>query len=311
MCKEQYLSLRDLDMGSRNLHLKGVIVPMLTPFKDDEELDEESIREYTGWLIESGVHGLFPNSSMGEAPKLILSERKKFIDIVVDEANGKVPVCAGAGEVSTKATIELTRHAKDAGADAVVIVEPYYIHPSEEALLDHYRTISEKVDIPIIVYDIPEATGYSLSAELVAELAEINNVVAVKDSSCDMMKFIREVRLAGDKIDVLQGAESLFVASLVMGGSGGILGIASACPRFTVEIYDEFIKGNVKKAVEMQMKLDRLINEFEKYNYIQAVKQAINLQGIRFGGIRKPDLPIKEKQKEEIKKILVQLGFLK
>jgi 4-hydroxy-tetrahydrodipicolinate synthase len=283
---------------------------MLTPFKDNEKLDEESIREYTRWLIESGVHGLFPNSSMGEAPKLLLNERKKIINIVVDEANGKVPVCAGTGEISTKATLELTKYAKDVGADAAVIVEPYYFHPSKEALLDHYRTISEKVDIPIIVYDIPEATGYSLSPELVTELTEISNVKAIKNSSCDMIKFIREVRLVGDKISVLQGAESLFVASLVMGGAGGILGIASACPRFTVEIYDEFIKGNIKKAVDMQMKLDCLVNEFEKYNYIQAVKQSINLQGIRFGGIRKPDLPLKEKQKEDIKRVLLQLDFL-
>ena len=286
------------------IDLKGVIIPMLTPFKANEELDEGALRSYTSWLIEKGVHGLFPNSSMGEFPKLSVEERKRVIDIVVDEANGKIPVLPGTGDVSTKITMVLTKHAKDAGADVAIIVTPYYCQPSEDALYDHYKSISDELNFPIAVYDIPEATGYSVRPELVARLAEIENVVAMKDSSSDMTKFIRELRLVGDKITVLQGSEYLFVPSLIMGAPGGILGIASACPSFTVQIYETFVKGDVKKAVKMQMKLVRLIDRFAEYDFIVAVMQAIGIRGVPFGRGRRPRGLATKEQEKEIREIL-------
>jgi 4-hydroxy-tetrahydrodipicolinate synthase len=286
------------------IDLKGVILPMLTPFKTNEELDEGALRRYTRWLIENGVHGLFPNSSMGEFPKLSVEERKRVMDIVVDEANGKVPVLPGTGDVSTRTTMSLTKHAKDAGADAAIIVTPYYCHPSEDALYNHYKSISDELDFPIAVYDIPEATGYSVRPELVARLAEIKNVVAIKDSSCDMTKFIRELQLVGGKVAVLQGSEYLFVPSLIMGAPGGILGIASACPSFTVQIYETFVKGNVKKAVEMQMKLVRLLDQFAEYDFITAVMQAVRIRGISLGNVRRPGSLATKEQETKVRETL-------
>jgi len=296
--------------GKPSLLLEGVIVPMVTPFKANEELDEEALRRLTSWLIENGVHGLFPNSSMGEFSKLSIEERKRVIDIVVDEANARVPVLPGTGDVSTKLALEMTRYAKDAGADAAVVVEPYYFKPSEEALFNHYKSINDEIDIPLIVYDIPSATGYQIQPEMVRRLADLGNVVAFKDSSGDMVKFLREIQLAGEKIAILQGYEYLFVPSLLMGAPGGILGIANACPRFMVDMYTAFKRGEIEEAVKMQKKLIQTLEVFIKYDYILAVKQAVGLQGIPLGEERRPSLPSKRGQEEAIRESLTKLGVL-
>jgi len=297
--------------GKPKLLLEGIIVPMVTPFKADEELDEEALRRFTGWLIENGVHGLFPNSSMGEFPKLSIDERKRVIDIVVDEANGRVPVLPGTGDASTKLVLELTKHAKDAGADAAVVVEPYYFKPSEEALFDHYKTINDKIEIPLVVYDIPSCTGYQIQPEMAARLADLQNVVAFKDSSGDMVKFLREIQLAGEKISLLQGIEHLLVSSLLMDAAGGILGIANACPRFVATIYETFKKGEIKEAADMQKRLNATLEVLEKFDYVLAVKQAVGLQGIQLGRVRKPGLPSERGQVETVRDCLVKLGVMK
>jgi 4-hydroxy-tetrahydrodipicolinate synthase len=297
-------------MSKPDIELKGVIVPMLTPFQRNEDLDEEAVRRYSRWLIESGVHGLFPNSSMGEFTKLSVEERKRLISIVVDETNGKIPVIAGTGDVSTRNTLTLTKYAKDAGADAAVVVTPYYVHPTEDALYEHYKSISDQIDIPIAVYDIPEATGYSVRPELVARLADLDNVVAIKDSSSDMTKFIRELRHVGDKVAVLQGSEYLFVPSLAMGGPGGILGIASACPSFVVKMYETYIKGNMSKAVEMQMQLVQLLDKFgqglRSYDFTAAVMEAVTVRGIPMGNVRRPGTPVTKELEGSVKDILAE-----
>jgi 4-hydroxy-tetrahydrodipicolinate synthase len=293
-------------MSKPRIELKGVIVPMLTPFQRNEDLNEEAVRHYTSWLIENGVHGLFPNSSMGEFPKLSIDERKRLIDLVVDEANGKVPVIAGTGDVSTRNTLTLTKYAKDAGANAALIVTPYYVHPSEDALYEHYKSISDQIDIPIAVYDIPEATGYSVRPELAARLADIENVVAIKDSSFDMTKFIRELRLAGDRVAVLQGSEYLFVSSLAMGGPGGILGIASACPSFVVKTYETYVRGDLNKAVEMQMQLVQLLDGLRSYDFTAAVMEAVTVRGISMGNVRRPGTPATRELEDSVRVILTE-----
>lgn len=291
-----------------SLFLEGVIVPMLTPFTDDEEIDEEALRHLTNWLIDNGVHGLFPNSSMGEFAKLFVEERKRVIDIVVDETNGRVPVVAGTGDVSTKIVMDITGHAKDAGADAVVVVSPYYGEPVEEALFDHYKFINDNIDVPIVVYDIPMCTGYSLKPELVARLSELENVVAFKDSSGNMNKVLWTIQFTGGKISILQGFETLFVPTLLMGAHGGILGTANWCPRFMVDMYDTFKRGEIKEAAEMQKKLLQAFTILNENNI--SAKQAAAMQGISLGIQRKPCPPLKVGQEEAVRKSLMKLGVL-
>ena len=288
--------------------LEGVIVPMLTPFKDNEEIDEKALRQLTNWLIDNGVHGLFPNSSMGEFAKLFIEERKRVIDIVVDETNGRVPVLPGTGDVSTKIVMDMTKYAKDAGVDAVVVVSPYYGKPMEEALFNHYKFINDNIDIPIVVYDIPTCTGYSIKPELAARLADLDNVIAFKDSSGDMNKVLWTIQYVGDKISILQGFETLFVPTLLMGAQGGILGTANWCPRFMVDMYDTFKRGEIKEAAEMQKKLLQAIYILRKNNL--SAKQAAGLQGISLGRSRKPSLPPKVGHEEDVRKSLIKLGVL-
>ena len=252
-------------MAKPKLRLKGVNVPMITPFNSDESLDEEALRSLTEYLIENGVHGLFPNSSVGEKAKLSKDEMKRVMSIVVDQANGRIPVTPGTGDVSTRSTIELTRYAKDVGADAAVVIEPYYYRPTSDAIYEHYKSISESVDIPLVIYDAPVFTGYSLSTDLILRLAEIENIIAMKDSTKDMVRFLTLLDSVGEKISLLQGITKLFLPSLFMGSPGGFVGGGNVIPRLTVELYDSFQKGDYKKAIQLNKQLLAVFSTCEKY----------------------------------------------
>lgn len=288
--------------SEKELSLKGVIVPIVTPFDEDEEVDEEVLRKLTDWLIDEGVHGLFPCGSCGEAAKLMTEERKRVVKTVVEQANGRVPILAGTGTPSTKETIELTKFAEDVGADAAVVVQPYYFQPSEKMLFEHYRIVSESVHIPIIVYSIPQCTGYTLSVELVSRLAEIEGIIALKDSSGDISAFMQMIDTVGDKIDFFQGKDSLFVPSLIIGAKGGVLGIANLYPRYMVEAYEKFAKGQVREAMEMQMKIVPLLYK------LTSLKDAMNMTGIQAGKKRKPALSLTYSEKMQLKKLLTSFG---
>ncbi|HDJ89226.1 MAG TPA: dihydrodipicolinate synthase family protein, partial [Thermoprotei archaeon] len=211
--------------------LKGLIVPMITPFNEKGEIDEDGLRQITEWLIHSGVNGLFPNSSTGEAAKMTLDERKKVMKIVVDEANGKVPVFPGTGDPSTKNTLELTKYAEDIGADGVVVVAPYYFKPDESSLIEHYKSICSATRIPIMLYNIPQSTGYSLSINVIVKLAKIKNIFAMKDSSSNMIYFHKIILSTRGELLLFQGSEFLLLPSLVIGASGGVLGMGNICPK--------------------------------------------------------------------------------
>jgi 4-hydroxy-tetrahydrodipicolinate synthase len=283
---------------------------MITPFDENEEVDGGALREHTDWLISQGAHALFPNSCTGEAPKLTVDEKKRVMDIVIDQAKGEVPVIPGVGDIATKRTIELMRYAKDAGANAGVVMVPFYWKYPSEIILDHYRTITDKVDLPIVLYDNPE-TNNPFSPELISRiLKETSNVIAIKDSSFDMVRLNKEIQMFGDKIAVIQGIEQLLLPSLVMGAAGGIPGIGNVCAHFMVDMYNNFVNGRMKEAVQMQTKLLMLWNATETYGYESFIKEAVAQLGHPVGQPRAPSRYLDTNEKAQVRQILIEFGLL-
>lgn len=294
------------------IELKGVIAPMLTPFKENRDLNIDALKMLADWLIGQGVHGLFPVSTVGEAAKLGVEEKKTIIKSVVDIANGRVPVIAGTGFPDEKRTIELTKYAQDVGADAAIIVEPYYQKPPVEALYEYYESINDSMrDFPIVLYNIPSFAGYELTPELVAKCAALENVVGIKDSSGDIVKFNSMLHLAGDRIAVLQGVDALFFPSLAIGSPGGMMGGANVAAKMEVDMYNAFGKGDFEEARKIHARLLPLwlaLSEFGTFPV--SFKEATTMMGIPMGPARKPTEQLVNAQKNRLREILRQAGLL-
>jgi 4-hydroxy-tetrahydrodipicolinate synthase len=290
--------------------VKGIIVAMVTPLKEDESLDEEGLRALINYLIEGGVHGIFCCGSQGEIYSLTDEERRKVIDITVDEVNGRVPVYAGTGEITTEKVIRLTKYAKDAGADAASIVTPYFIKPSSHELYMHYKRIAEAVDIPIILYNNPDRTGVNLDAQTVSRLAEIDNIIGIKDSSGDLTLTAEYIRLTPEDFAVIAGRDSLILATLLYGGKAAIAATANVAPKLVVEIYESYIKGDLKRAREAQFKLLPLRTAFSLGTFPVVVKEAMKMIGKPAGPAKSPVGSMSEENRKKLASVLQDLGLI-
>ena len=209
------------------LSVKGIIPAMVTPLDKNGNINKESLREQTNYLIQGGVHGLFPVGSTGEYYGLTLEQKKEVLETVLDEANGRVPVYGGSAMITTKDTIEVTKMVEDMGVDAVSILTPMFIKPSEDELYNHYKAIANSVDIPILLYNNPARTGVNISADLAERLSKIDNIVGIKDSSGDMTLTGEYIRRTDEDFSVLVGRDTLILGALVYGGNGSITSTAN------------------------------------------------------------------------------------
>ncbi|MDH5636542.1 MAG: 4-hydroxy-tetrahydrodipicolinate synthase, partial [Candidatus Bathyarchaeota archaeon] len=231
---------------------KGILPALVTPFTDDgKELSEDRLRNLVNHCIELGVSGVVPCGTTGEFVNLTVDEKKRLIDIVVDEVNGRVVVVAGTGASGTDQALELTKYAKDAGADAALIVTPFYLKPTDRGIYEHFSTVATEVDLPIILYNIPQCTGVWLTWQMVEDLAEIPNIVGLKDSSGELKYILAVLEKVRDKINVMCGYDEVVLPALAAGASGAILASANVIPDFWVDIYDSVQKGSLKKAREL------------------------------------------------------------
>jgi len=299
-----------MENGFMGLAVKGIIPAMVTPLDRNEEIDEAGIRGIINYLIDSGVHGIFVCGSQGESYALTEDEKKRVIEISVDEVNGRVPVYAGTGAVTTKMTIELSRYAVDVGADAVTIVTPYFIKPSQDELYMHYKRIAESVDSPILIYNNPGRTNVNLEAETVKKLAEIDNIVGIKDSSGDLTLTAQYIMKCPDEFAVLAGRDSLILATLLYGGKGAVAATANVAPRLVVGIYENFIKGDLEKARELQFKILPLRLAFSLGTFPVVVKEAMNLMRKPSGPAKSPVSPLPEEKKRKLKLLLEELNLI-
>lgn len=293
----------------KNVEIKGIIAPLLTPMNADETINEKELRNQVSHKIEKGIHGVFPLGTNGEAYALSLEEKIRVIEVVVDEVKGRVPVYAGTGCISTKDTIELSKKAKEIGADVLSIVTPWYAAASQDEIYSHFKEVAEAVDLPIVLYNIPARTGKTITPETVEKLSKIPNIVGVKDSSGDfenMLKYIEKTRYRKD-FAVLSGNDSLILWCLLAGGRGGIAGCANVFPSTMASIYDTFVAGDLEKAREIQDSIRSFRDCFKFGNPNTIVKTAVSLLGFPVGKCRKPFCQVPEAGVEAIKKFLKQM----
>lgn len=292
------------------LEVKGIIPAVVTPFKENQELNEEGFRKIINYLIEGGVHGLFVCGSQGEVWTLNEEEKKRVIDVAVDEVNGRVPVYAGTGDVTTRNVITLSKYALNVGADAVSIVTPFFVRPSQDELFEHYEKVARSVDIPIVLYNNPDRTGVNLDVKTVCRLAETDNIVGIKDSSGDLTLTAEYINSCPKNFAVVAGRDSLILATLLYGGKGAIAATANIAPKMVVEIYESFVKGEIEKAREFQFRLLPLRLAFNLGTFPLVVKEAMNLVNQPAGPARDPVKALSEENRKKLKQILKDAGLL-
>jgi 4-hydroxy-tetrahydrodipicolinate synthase len=267
---------------------EGILPALVTPFTDDgKAIDEERLRALVNHCIKLGAHGVVPCGTTGEFVNLSTEEKKQVIKTVVDEVNGRVKVVAGTGASGTDQALEMTKYAKDVGVDAVLIVTPYYLKPADRGIYEHYDTIASQIEIPIILYNIPQCTGLPLPWQMVEDLAQIPNIVGVKDSSGQLSFILAVLEKVRDKINILCGHDEVVVAALAAGCSGAILASANVIPDIWVQIYDHVKNGELQKARELQYKVQKIARIIAGSGAV-GTKEALNMMKIKVGPVRKP-----------------------
>ena len=237
------------------LPFKGVNTALITPFKDGQ-IDKIALRALVNWQIQQGVHGLVPVGTTGESPTLSHEEHDEVIEITVTEAAGRVPVIAGAGSNNTSEAIRLAKHAEEVGANAVLIVSPYYNKPTQQGLKAHFLSIADELSsIPLIVYDIPGRSVVSVKDELLAELAKHKNIIGVKDATGDAARPARLSNLIGDDFCQLSGDDATAFSYLASGGHGMISVVSNIAPKLYTDMYNSFCAGDIKTGMEINKKL--------------------------------------------------------
>lgn len=292
----------------KQVEVKGIIPPILTPMHDDETVNEQELRSQVNRMIGAGVHGVFPCGTNGEAYALSFAEKVRILEVTVDEAKGRVPVYMGSGCITTRETVELSRKSQELGADVLSIITPSFAAASQDELYAHYREVAEAVDLPIVLYNIPARTGNALAPGTVARLArDVPNIVGAKDSSGNfdnMKQYIELTADLGRPFSILSGNDSLILPALVFGGHGGVAGCANVFPGTMVEIYEAFTAGDFERAKRVQDSIRIFRNCFKYGNPNTIIKIAAGLLGNPVGPCRKPFSTLTGQGMEELKKTL-------
>lgn len=292
------------------LEVKGIIPAMVTPSDESGKIIEDSLRKLTRYLIDGGVHGLFAIGGQGEFWAFTPPQKKRVLEIVLEEAKGRVPVYAGTGAVTTDEAVRLTRMAADIGADAVSVITPYFIKPNDDELFEHYAAIARSVKIPVLLYNNPARTNISLPAGLVERLSHIDNIVGIKDSSGDMTLTAEYIRRTGKDFAVLAGRDTLIYGTLVYGGRGSITATANVAPKLVVEIYEAYVAGDLKRSLEAQFRLAPLRLAFEFGTFPVVIKEALQMIGINAGEAVRPVGGLSGAKRDELRQVLAGLGIL-
>ena len=283
----------------------GVYVVVCTPFTEGDAVDEGILRRHIRFLLESGVHGVIPTGSTSEFASLTEAERKNILDITLDEVGGRVPVVAGTAAVSTRDTIMYSQYAEKAGVDGVMIVPPYYCHPTEREIFHHYEAVAKSIHLPIMVYNNPWTSGVDMQPALLARLATIENVAYVKESSGDMRRVSEIMRLCGNRLTVLCGADNLALEMLAVGVPGWVAAPANAIPRQCVQLYELVaVKKDLDKARELYLKLLPYFTALESGQFVQYVKASLEILGRPIGAPRRPLLRPAEEDYRKLEEIL-------
>jgi 4-hydroxy-tetrahydrodipicolinate synthase len=291
--------------------LRGSIAPVITPFDSEGNIDFETMKKLINWQIESGSHGISVTGTSGEPSSLTLEERKKVIETAKNTINGRVPFVPATGSTNHAETLELTKFAQEIGADAAMVIVPYYNRPSQHALYKHFKAIADAVDIPIIIYNIPGRTAVNLEVRTMARLVEdCPNIIGAKESNKDFEHVNRVLLYCGRDFLLFSGIELLCYPMLAIGGAGSISATANVVPEKVAQMHNAWFEGDVKRAQELHFELMELNDVLFIETNPGPVKAALGMMGKITPKLRLPlDLPSEENQ-EKIRKTLVKYGLL-
>ena len=290
--------------------IQGSIVALITPFNEDGSVNYDKLRELVDWHIEQGTDAILALGTTAETPTLTMKEEDEIARIVIEETAGRVPVIVGSGSNNTMMAVEQNLKFQEMGADALLVITPYYNKTSKAGMVYHFTQVADAVDIPVYVYNVPGRTGVSITYEALAEISQHKNIVGIKEASGNMSLVCKFAKLINENFNVYSGNDDINLPILSVGGAGVISVLANILPKETHELAMAYINGDTDKAREMQMKYLDFINAlFIETNPIP-IKEAMNLVGMNVGGYRMPLCPMAEDTKAVLKGEMEKLGLL-
>lgn len=296
-------------MAAAKSSFRGSFTALVTPFKNGS-LDEKAFRELVDWQIAEGTNGLVPVGTTGESPTLSHDEHMKVVEWCIEQSKGRVPIVAGSGSNSTKEAIELSKHAEKAGADAVLIVTPYYNKPTQEGLYQHFKAINDAIGIPIIIYNIPGRSVIDMSVDTMKRLFELKNIAGVKDATANVLRVSDQRAAMGEGFNQLSGEDGTALGFMAHGGHGCISVTSNVAPRLCSEFQAACLKGDYSAALKLQDKLLPLHhNLFIETNPAPA-KYALSVLGKCAETVRLPMVPLSEKSKTAVRQAMVHAGLI-
>ena len=292
---------------------QGIIVPVITPFLEDGNIDYAMYRKIVSYLIDNGVHGIFPMGTTGEFYAITDDEYRKLLDVTVEEVSGRVPIYAGVNHITTRGVIRLAAICeKISGIDAISVLTPMFVSQTQDELYQYYKSIAESTCLPIVMYNNKPKTNVTIEPETAARLAEIPNIVGVKDSTGDFTNAAEYLRLTrtNDSFRVLLGRDTLIFAGLCQGAAGAIASTANVAPRLVADIYDNFIKGDLDGSREAQFAINPLRLACNMGTFPEVIKEAMVMQGLNVGKCLEPIGELPEAQKQKLKAVLIKMNLL-
>lgn len=293
------------------MELRGIIPPIATPMQANEDLDLPRLRWFLDYLIDAGVHGIFVLGTNSEFYALHETEKQAVIATAVEHVRGRVPVLAGTGAETTREAVRLTRMAEREGAQGVSVITPYFIAPSQQEIFDHYRRIAESTALPVMLYNNPSTCGgIKIDVETVARLAQIPNIVGVKDSSGDLQNTCELIRVVPPRFSVLMGRDTLIFHALISGARGAVPATGNIAPRLLVEIYETFARGDLAGALAAQRRLNPIRLALTLGTPPGGVKAALNVLGLSIGPSRSPIAALPPDKLPKMRAALAAAGLL-
>ena len=291
------------------MNLEGTFVALVTPFKSGK-INEEKIRELVRLQIENGTDGIVPCGTTGESPALSEEEKNRVIEIVIEEAKGKALVIAGTGTNNTEKSVKATAQAKEMGADAALVITPYYNKPTQAGLIRHFEAVAE-VNLPIMIYNVPGRTSVNILPSTIEKLSKLDQIVAIKEASGDLNQVSEILTTCKDNIKVFSGDDSLFAPILAIGGVGVVSVVANLVPQYLKSLYEAFKSNEIVRMQQLHHQLFELCQAMFYETNPAPVKTAMNLMGMEVGELRPPLAPMSETNKEKLIESLKVYGLLK
>ncbi|HZN29464.1 MAG TPA: 4-hydroxy-tetrahydrodipicolinate synthase [Xanthobacteraceae bacterium] len=288
---------------------RGSFTALVTPF-DNGALDEKAFRNLVDWQIAEGTNGLVPVGTTGESPTLSHEEHKLVVEWCIEQAKGRVPVVAGSGSNSTREAIELSQHAEEAGADAVLIVTPYYNKPTQEGLYQHFKAINDAIGIPIIIYNIPIRSVIDMSVDTMKRLFELKNIAGVKDATANVVRVSQQRAAMGEGFNQLSGEDATVLGFMAHGGHGCISVTSNVAPRLCAEFHDACRKGDYRTALDYHDKLMPLHNALFIETNPSPAKYALSVLGKCADTVRLPMVTLAAKTKTTVREAMVHAGLI-